>query len=84
MHALFANDLIYYLTTEFQFVPGQLVNVNVSPGSILCSFDLVESLAPDAANITLVVEYLSEMISSENINIGYPFPLSLDPVRRAL
>ena len=80
MHALFVEDLSVYMNSTYSLVAGQLLNVVVVSGSILCGFDLAASNTPGAADQATVIQQLSAAVSTGNINIGYPFPLEVDTV----
>ena len=82
MHSLFVTDLSVYMNSTYSLVPGQLLNVDVVPGSILVGFDIAASSDPAAPLQSAVIKALNEAIASGSIDIGYPFPLAVDPVSR--
>ena len=80
MHSLFVTDLSVYMNSTYYLVPGQLLNVQVVSGSILCGFDLAASNTPGAPLQETVLAALQANIANGNINIGYPFLLAVDKV----
>ena len=80
MHSLFVTDLSNYLNADYSLVSGQLLNVQVVSGSILCGFDLAASDTPGAADQETVIQALAEAVSAGTVDIGYPFPLVVDKV----
>ena len=81
MHSLFVDDLSMYVNSTYNLVAGQLLNIDVVPGSILVGFDIAASTDPAAPLQSTVIQALSAAISGGTFNIGYPFPLAVDPVR---
>ena len=80
MHSLFVTDLSVYMNSTYYLVYGQLLNVQVVSGSILCGFDLAASDTPGAADQETVIQALAEAVSAGTVDIGYPFPLVVDTV----
>ena len=68
------------MTNTYNLVPGQLMNVQVSPGSIVVSFDIEGSTNPNAPDQATIVAILGINVATSNVDISYRLPLTINPV----
>ena len=56
------------------------MNIQVSPGSIVVSFDIGGSTDPAAPDQATIVSVLGINVATSNVDISYRLPLTVNPV----